>query len=91
MEGMSKYVWALFRSKNPLAIALGIVLVFVCLTWSGAVLVSRAQDFVGQYETREEHKRDLEEKVSSFRKDVKIALLENNKALLDEIDKRMRR
>ena len=47
--------------------------------------------YVDTFETKAQHKEDVEYQVSNFRKDVRIALLENNKALLDEIDKRMRR
>lgn len=81
----------LLKSKNPTAISIGVVLAFLVFIWIGFGVLNRANAYVGQFETKEEHKQDVETQVNNFRKDVRIALLENNKALLDEIEKRIRR
>ena len=58
------------------------------LGWSALALTNQATDYVARFETKDEHKQDIEQKVELFKKDVRIAILENNKVLLDELEKR---
>lgn len=86
-----KTVFNLLKSRNPLAVALGIVLCLSGLVWAGIMVASNVNQYTSQYETKEDHKTDVEQNVSEFKKDVRLAILENNVILLNEIDKRMRR
>lgn len=85
------YILKLLRSKSPVLAALGVVLALAALSWASLNIAHSANNYMAQYETKEEHRVDLESRETSFRKDVRIALLENNKSLLDEIEKRMRK
>ena len=87
---MNELVFRLLRSKNPLLVAGGIVFVLGGIVYGAFMITAKATSYVAEYETREEHKADIEQKVSEFKKDVRIAILENNKILLDELDRRHR-
>lgn len=78
----------LLGSKNPLVAACGIVMIICGLIYGFFVTTDKVNGYVGKFETREEHRLDIEQKVDVFKRDVRIAILENNKILLDELDRR---
>lgn len=82
---------SLLKSKNPLYIALGLMASLFTLAWGGMEVMAKVQDFTTRYETVEAHDLDVRQKEESFKKDVRIAILENNAVLLEALDKRLRR
>ncbi len=87
---MNENVLKLLKSKNPVVVAVGIVTLLAMFGWSALALTNQATEYVAKFETKEEHKQDVEQKIESFKKDIRIAILENNKVLLDEWEKRNR-
>lgn len=85
------YIIKLLRSKNPFLVTVGTLFAVGFLLWGAFVMTAKANEYLARYETKDEHTLDVNQKVELFKKDVRIAMLENNKVLLDEIDKRMRR
>jgi hypothetical protein len=85
------YIIKLLKSKNPTLIAVGILCVLVFLTWGGLAVAAQVKGFTDQFETKIDHRQDIEQKVDSFKKDVRIAILENNAVLLEALDRKMRR
>ena len=86
-----KIVLNLLKSKSPLSVALGLILILVGLSWAGLSMVGHVNDYTDKFETKEDHARDVDHKVEVFKKDVRVAILENNTVLLNQIDKRLRR
>ena len=87
---MNENLLKLLKSKNPIAVAIGIVIVCGMVVWSAFAFTTKAVEYTDQFETKENHAKDIEQKVSEFKKDIRIAILENNKVLLDEWEKRVK-
>lgn len=87
---MQEFILKLLKSKNPRLIAAGMLIVFGTIAWGTLLLTAKAYAFLQTYETKTEHDEDIEERVSQFRKDVEIAMLKNNKILIDEIERKHR-
>jgi hypothetical protein len=88
---MSEFIIKLFKSKNPIMVAVGIIAASCIFIKAMFGVVTKADIYISQFETKEDHKADIEQKVNEFKKDVRIAILENNKVLLDEWEKRSKR
>ncbi len=88
---MLDYILKLLRSKNPTLIAVGIVISLFAIAWGGMAVAGQVQAFTDRYETKAAHDEDIERRVDGFRKDVRIAILENNAVLLEALDKKIRR
>lgn len=74
------------KSKNPVIVAFGLLAIFCTLVVSAFAITSKVNAFADKYETKAEHQADIEAKETAFKKDVRLAILENNQILLEKIE-----